>query len=136
MAGFLFDRLVQLTSLLVVATNGAASAHLWQNLPLDHQCCLARLGSFIKSSIQAHETEISMVVVCCCVVSSKCSNRFPVYWIDPLFNCSGLHFGLRPDGSRRCWLPVLGDIDFVFLGHPCITFFFLFYPTIAPWVDS
>ena len=77
-----------------------------------------------------------MVVVCCCVVSSKCSNRFPVYWIDPLFNCSGLHFGLRPDGSRRCWLPVLGDIDFVFLGHPCITFFFLFYPTIAPWVDS
>ena len=91
--------LVHLTSLLVVATNRTASAHLWQNLPLDHQCCLARLGSFIKSSIQAHETEIPMVVVCCCVVSPQCANYFYIYWIDPLFNCSGLHFCFRSDGS-------------------------------------
>lgn len=111
---FLLAPFAELTFQLVVACNRAASAHLWQNLLLDHRCCLAGLGSFIKSSKQAHETENPLVVVCCFVVSTKCANRFSIYCIDSLFNCSGLHFGLRPDGARRCWLPVLGDIDFVF----------------------
>ena len=30
-----------------------------------------------------------MVVVCCFVVSTKCANRFSIYCIDSLFNCSG-----------------------------------------------
>lgn len=90
--------LVHLTSLLVVATKRTASAQQWQNLLRAHPCFLARLGSFIKSSIQGHETEISLVDICSFVVSPKCANHFTIYWIDPLFNCSGLHFGLRSDG--------------------------------------
>ena len=96
---------------MVVATNRAASSH------------------------QACEKGNSLVVICCFVVFFKCDNYFFIYWVGPLFNCSGLHFSLRSYGPRRCWLPVFGDNVFVFRWRPTFTFVFPFYPKNCSWVD-
>jgi len=96
---------------MVVATNGAASSH------------------------QACEKEISLVVICCFIVFSKCDNYFFIYWVGPLFNCCGLHFSLRTYGLRRFWLPVFGDNVFVFRWCPTFTCVFPFYPKNCFGVD-
>ena len=96
---------------MVVATNRAASSH------------------------QACEKGISLVVICCFVVFFKCDNYFFIYWVGPLFNCSGLHFSLRSYRSRRCWLPVFGDNVFVFRRRPTFTFVFPLYPKNCSGVD-
>ena len=96
---------------MVVATNRAATSH------------------------QGCEKGISLVVVCCFVVFSKCANHFFIYWVGPLFNCCGLHFSLRSYGPRRCWLPVFGDNVFVLRWCPTFTCVFPFYPKNCFGVD-
>ncbi|WP_370593625.1 DUF3104 domain-containing protein [Synechococcus sp. BIOS-U3-1] len=75
------------------------------------------------------------MVVCCFVVFPKCANHFFIYWVGPLFNCSGLQFSLRSYGPRRCWLPVFSDIVFVFRWRPTFTFVFPFYSKNCFGVD-
>ena len=75
------------------------------------------------------------MVVCCFVVFPKCANHLFIYWFGPLFNCSGLHFGSRSYGLRRCWLLVFGDIVFVFCWSPSFTFLCPFYPKNCFGVD-